>query len=142
MHGRAQDCQGGSSQPHSQAGKKSLRMLFILSLRKLNADAVDEVVAGVAVAAARAAALLPRWWRRHGQTFPRCLLSLRHPRSLAPLLHCLYCPHHVTKAEQARQNGIQQRSASQARNIDREIRRIQTRKAYYQAFWGLFNGLI
>jgi hypothetical protein len=48
----------------------------------------------------------------------------------------------VTKAEQARQNGIQQRSASQARNIDREIRRIQTRKAYYQAFLGLFNGLI
>jgi pterin-4a-carbinolamine dehydratase len=44
----------------------------------------------------------------------------------------------MTKAEQAPQNGIQQPSAWQVRNMDREIRRILTCKAYYQAFlWGI-----
>jgi hypothetical protein len=78
VHVHAQDCQGRSSQPRSQAGKKSLRMLCVLSLRKPGADAGDEVVAGVALAAARC---------RRGvgggagkPFFSRCLQSLRHPK--------------------------------------------------------------
>ena len=130
MHVRAQDCQGRSSQPRSQAAKKSEDALRSFIKRKPDADAVaaarkvtrsspageEQVDGGLAVVSPAPS----RLW------------------SLAPLLHSLLCPH---PHDQDRANSSEWHpatlcSAWQARKIDREIRRILTRKAYYQAFLG------